>query len=363
MQVLDDLHTLKGLLQSHFSDGLVVVVGSGLSCAEGLPGMPALTLHLGSKLLPQLKPQDARIWQEILPDVTSRGLETALLTHAPSPDLEASIVRESANLIHSFERSVIAEVFAGTRTLRFTRLLRYLIKPSFGLPIITTNYDRLIEVAAEECGLGVDTMFVGAVSGRLDPKASQLSFCRDVTIHGKHVRKLFQDRINLCKPHGSLDWYFRAGKPIRYSGELDAPRLIITPGLNKFRNGYESPFDHHRERANSAIDKAARFLIIGYGFNDDHLETHLTPMIRNGKQTLMLTYQLSKNASGIARECGNVIGLEHGNRAGVDGTVVTISRERLWLPKRNLWDLNTFIPEVFEPCPRANPLSLSRRLI
>lgn len=86
-------------------------------------------------------------------------------------------------------------------------------------------------------------------------------------------------------------------------------------------------------------------------------------MIRNGKQTLMLTYQLSKNASGIARECGNVIGLEHGNRAGVDGTVVTISRERLWLPKRNLWDLNTFIPEVFEPCPRANPLSLSRRLI
>lgn len=34
-----DLHGVKTRLQQHLTDGLVLVVGSGLSCAEGLPGM------------------------------------------------------------------------------------------------------------------------------------------------------------------------------------------------------------------------------------------------------------------------------------------------------------------------------------
>ena len=44
--IVSDLHELKLLLQDHFRDGLVTVVGSGLSCAEGLPGMTELAEHL-----------------------------------------------------------------------------------------------------------------------------------------------------------------------------------------------------------------------------------------------------------------------------------------------------------------------------
>ena len=32
--------------------------------------------------------------------------------------------------------------------------------------------------------------------------------------------------------------------------------LIITPGLNKYREGYSVPFDIHRARANEEIDKS-----------------------------------------------------------------------------------------------------------
>jgi hypothetical protein len=35
-------------VQQHFTDGLVLVVGSGLSAAEGIPGMPALAGHLAT---------------------------------------------------------------------------------------------------------------------------------------------------------------------------------------------------------------------------------------------------------------------------------------------------------------------------
>ncbi|MFM9857582.1 SIR2 family protein, partial [Pseudoxanthobacter sp. M-2] len=255
----------------------------------------------------------------------------------------------SASLFVEAERRVVADVFSGKRTLRFTRLLKHLLKPSTGIPIVTTNYDRLIEIAVEEAGLGADTLFVGSFAGSLNEVESQWSFCREVTLKGKVARARFRDRAIILKPHGSLDWYHRAGKPVRYSGDLAIPRLIITPGLNKFRNGYESPFDRHRERANLAIDKAARFLIIGYGFNDDHLETHLKPKIVSGIPTLLLSRSLSENALALAQAHGNIMAIEQANVGGRNGSRIFLNRLPHEVPDKNLWDLGSFISEVLEP--------------
>lgn len=135
-----------------------------------------------------------------------------------------------------------------------------------------------------------------------------------------------------------------------YAGNLsDATRLIITPGQNKFRNGYESPFDHHRAKANDAIDRASRFLFLGYGFNDDHLETHLSPAIKGGKPTLMLARTLTPNAAAIAQANANVMALEHYEEAGVAGTRLTFNKAQQFLPGLTLWDVNSFIDEVLEP--------------
>ncbi|WP_269078408.1 hypothetical protein [Mannheimia haemolytica] len=38
-----DEDELKKWLQTIFTDNLVIIVGSGLSCAEGLPGMGAIS--------------------------------------------------------------------------------------------------------------------------------------------------------------------------------------------------------------------------------------------------------------------------------------------------------------------------------
>jgi hypothetical protein len=260
-----------------------------------------------------------------------------------------AIVARTAELVASRESEIISEVFARKRTLSFTRLLSHLLKPHTGLPIVTTNYDRLIEIAAEEAGLGADTMFVGDFAGVLDEKESRLSFCREVTLRGRHPQYLYRLRAKVFKPHGSLDWYYRDGNPVRYSGDLASPRLIITPGLNKFRNGYESPFDKHRERANSAIDRATRFLIIGYGFNDDHLETHLKPRIRNGIPTLLLTRSLSDNAMRLARECVNVIAIQRAVVGGKEGSSLFMNKAEVQLADISWWELNTFISEVLEP--------------
>lgn len=344
-----ELHELKLLLQRHFTDGLVTVVGSGLSCAEGLPGMGTLASHLEATVGTALSVADQARWAEIVPLIAVKGLEGALLEKAPTASIEAAIAASTADIISKHEREVIEEVFAGARILRFTRLLKHLLKPAAGVPVVTTNYDRLLEVAAEEAGFGVDTMFVGHYAGQLNEQESNIGFLREVTLKAKNVRYHYRQRVNIFKPHGSLDWYMRDGRPVRHFGDLHVPRLIITPGLNKFRNGYESPFDRHRERANGAIDRASRLLVLGYGFNDDHLETHLTPRIRAGAPTLMLTHELSPNALKIARENPAVVAIQHGTESERDGSFIMIGAKEFFVPELSLWDLHNFVSEVLEP--------------
>lgn len=345
-----DLDEVKRRLQQHLSDGLVAVVGSGLSCAEGLPGMGELADYLQANVGPGLSGDDLSVWAVIAPLIKDMGLEAALLVKAPTAGLESAIAAATAALVSERERKVVTEVFTGMRTLRLTKLIPHLLKPSNGLPIVTTNYDRLVEIAVEEAGFGVDTMFVGHFAGKLNERESKLSFCRNVTFKKPSFTYHYRQRAIVYKPHGSLDWYLREGKPVCYAGDLPgSTRLIITPGQNKFRNGYESPFDHHRSRGNEAIDRASRFLILGYGFNDDHLETHLSPAIRAGKPTLMMTRSLSAKAEALAVGHANVIALDHAQEAGVEGTRMIIDKTHSFVPGVAFWDVHSFIAEVLEP--------------
>lgn len=313
--------------------------------------MGELADYLCDHIGPGLTPDDLSLWNKIVPSIKYNGLEAALLEQAPTATLELVIAAETGAMISARERQVFADVFAGNKKLRLSRLIKHILKPQSGIPIVTTNYDRLVEVAVEEAGIGADTMFIGRFAGTLNEKESRLSFCRQVTLKKRNnVCYRYQARALVFKPHGSLDWYLRDGKPVCYAGDIsNIPRLIITPGHNKFRNGYESPFDHHRSRANEAIDRASRFLIIGYGFNDDHLETHLSPAIRGGKPTLMLTYELSPAAVTLAMSCTNVVALDHSNQGGRDGTRVIIGKVQLFYPDLMIWDLHSFVTEVLEP--------------
>ena len=311
--------------------------------------MSALGRHLVTHIPASLSLDDTKRWEEIHPLIEADGLEAALLKYAPTPSLEAAIVQGTGEFIATAEAGIISEVFNNLRTLRLTKLLPHLLRPDAGIPIVTTNYDRLAELACEEAGLGVDTMFSGHFAARLNPQETYWSFCRGVRLAGKNVRCKFAARANVFKPHGSLDWYHREGNPIRYAGTLPLPRLIITPGLNKFRSGYESPFDKHREKANDAIDKARRFLIIGYGFNDDHLETHLTPRIKSGVKTVILTFALSPKARDMALANRNVIAAEFYEENGIAGARFIVDGAELFFPGVDYWDLDGFVKGVLSP--------------
>lgn len=341
-----ELSALKKRLQEHLGDGLVLVIGSGLSCAEGVPGMGALSDHLIAHVPSIVSFDDHKLWEQICPLIEIEGLEAALLKRAPTPTLEAAIVQSTAEFIAAAEATIIAEIFKNAKTLRLAKLIPHLLKPDTGIPIVTTNYDRLVELACEEAGLAVDTMFSGQFAAKLQPQESSWSFCRGAQLVGRNVRYRFAEKANVFKPHGSLDWYHREGNPVRYAGALPLSRLIITPGLNKFRNGYESPFDKHREKANDAIDRARGFFIVGYGFNDDHLETHLTPRIKSGIRTVILTHSLSLKAKKMSLENKNVVAIEFRDAEGVEGANVIVDGAEVFYPDVDFWDLGGFVNGV-----------------
>ena len=151
-------------------------------------------------------------------------------------------------------------------------------------------------------------------------------------------------RAVVLKPHGSFDWYKAGNDARRCTLDLEAERLIITPGLNKYRAGYNFPFDKHRELANDWINKASRLLIIGYGFNDDHLQTHLLKRIAEGVPTLILNRTASGPVQGIAEKATACFCLS-GPATG-KGTKVLTKGSRFEEPGRDLWDLGVLTEEL-----------------
>ena len=89
-----DLHVLLRGLQAHLADGLLVVVGSGMSVAQGLPSMTTLAEHLVVNMPSRL----AAEWAPVAASVRTQGLEAALRNAEVSPDLAAAMRRLTAEL-------------------------------------------------------------------------------------------------------------------------------------------------------------------------------------------------------------------------------------------------------------------------
>lgn len=343
------ISTLKRKLQSCFGDKTVLIVGSGLSCAEGIPGMSDLSRFLCAKV-PDLLPEsdDLTAWQEIAVKLQAgQDLESVLLSCHISTTLEDIVIQLTSELMLTHELLVLRECILNQRKLKIEKLLPCLslAQPKV-IDIITTNYDRLIEYAGESLGFGVDTMMVGKFLGKHNPKESSFSLCIGITERHRINKLAYKDRINLYKPHGSLDWYSTPNGTLSSSLNFDCPRMIITPGTQKYLKGYESPFDAHRDQGNQKIDEASSIIFVGYGFNDTHLQTHISSKLQKGTKGIILTRTLSENAQNIIKKSPQLIALSYLERQGISGTLVTTYNSSDFISETQWWDLEKFVEGV-----------------
>ena len=306
--------------------------------------MPELAIHLTEAAV-DLTGSDASQWKKIQALLNaSEGLEAALLKQPPSTTLEIWVAQRTCALLIPKELEVMSSVLRGDRTLRLTTFLNNVFKTTNGLPILTPNYDRLIELACEMAGFHVDTTAVGHYAGSFDHSRSCMGSSRGITTRGKLTLIDHFPRAIVLKPHGSFDWYQTGGGARRCSLDLDAERLIITPGLNKYRAGYNSPFDKHRDLANDHINRAARLLVVGYGFNDDHLQTHLLKRIQDGTPTLILNRSVNANVKKLADESPRCVCLS--KLLAAPGVAMATNGANFEHQGQDLWDLGVLAKEL-----------------
>lgn len=342
-----DIDTIKKIIQEFFQEGTVTIVGSGLSLAEGIPGMGELAKELQIKIPILLSTTDDIInWESIESDLTKGvGLEKALHNTKPSTYIEECIRKATARYIGEADKRIFADIIKNGKRLRFSEYLQCFNIRNQGMTVITTNYDRLIEYACETNDIMADTLFTGKYIARYKPEQSKYASCIGVQRkNGKGMKLQYSPRVTVLKPHGCLSWHLINGVPYSVPNYSIEDSLIITPGLNKYREGYSVPFDTHRARANDEIDKAQRYIIIGYGFGDDHLETHLIQQLNDGKPALIFTHSLSTKAENLIMECKGITAFCHTNS---DDTKVLNSIGETVLSGKNLWDIHEMIKEVF----------------
>lgn len=194
--------------------------------------------------------------------------------------------------------------------------------------IVTTNYDRIIENVLSFHGIPFTDGFLG----------KELSLFDESLFSSKNI-------VNIVKVHGSLNW-FDFGGEIRYlqnNIESSVPQ-IICPGKNKYQEAYKSPYRELIQKSDLFINSADSFLVIGFGFNDEHLTPRIKSKIKKGTPIVVITKIISETCLIELESAEKYVLLEDD---GDDKTKVTLKERNLEkqiiILEGNFWSLNNFI--------------------
>lgn len=211
------------------------------------------------------------------------------------------ILGEFASSILEAERDLITSA-SEKRERAFEYLVSFLM--SFAsrsgtrdrLHIFTTNYDRLIEAAAEVAGVHLLDRFVGSVAPIF--RSSRLDL--DLHYNPPGIRgepRYLEGVARFTKLHGSLDWVDvtrnirRLGIPfgaesvdphLKLSGTdtLEATRLMIYPNAAKDRETTAYPYvELFRDFAAAVCRPNHTLVVFGYSFGDEHITRIIEDML------------------------------------------------------------------------------------
>jgi hypothetical protein len=261
---LDDVSKLA---QRCFQQNPTIILGSGASVPYGLPGMYELSAFLKENVI-TTNQIDTEVWNSVVLELDAeKHLEAALDGKNLSPNLLSQIIKATWNCVNIKDYEFYRKIISTQTHLPLGRLLNKLFQStSNSLNIITTNYDRVIEYSCNHAGLLFNTGF--------SPGYIQKWEATNSVVFYRHNRP--SRVVKISKVHGSLDWFLTqekilAGLPLFSIDGTDYEPLIVTPGLNKYEKTHQEPFRSILTVADTALQTAAAFLCIGYGFRDEHI--------------------------------------------------------------------------------------------
>ena len=209
------------------------------------------------------------------------------------------------------------------------------------LSVVTTNYDRLAEYAAD---LEKVCHYTGFTHGyfRQHQSNSPISFRQ----RGEAART-----VNIWKVHGCLDWFRDdSGDVVAFTATRAIPKgfrpAIVTPGLRKYEETHREPFRSVISGADDALKSAKAYLCIGFGFNDIHIQPKLMERWKSGKALLViLTKVLSESAKSMLTNAGarEFLALEESSTGTRMWSHQIPDPEGTILQDSDLWSLSNFL--------------------
>ncbi len=195
--------------------------------------------------------------------------------------------------------------------------------------IVTTNYDRILEYIMSYYNFPYTDGFNG----------KELSIFDETKFKDKEI-------VNLVKVHGSLNWFDVNGE-IRFLSSIskDITPKIIAPGKNKYQEAYSSPYRELIQKADDLIKTASSFLVVGFGFNDEHLTPKIKVKVKKGTPIVLITKTVSDSSYEELKNAERYIFFEESSR----GKTKVIYKENNATEKKefeledDLWQLNNFM--------------------
>jgi len=147
------------------------------------------------------------------------------------------------------------------------------------------------------------------------------------------------------KVHGSLDWFDVDHEVRKLSTDFGYDPVMIPPGKNKYRTTHNSPYRELMQKSDDAIKKASSFLVVGFGFNDEHITPLVSKKTKSGIPIVVVTMKVTSTTEKELEKAKKVIYVE----ADAD-----ISKSRIRILENgaivsddvvdgDYWKLNTFM--------------------
>ncbi len=343
----------------------LLLIGTGASVAmDAELGMPALAKHLLADIH-----KNTAGWEPIAQKLKQGAdLEAALTGINLTGSLQNEIASHTALFIAKKDAALRDDVLLGKKTwvgeLLLQRLMRGLSPTWPRLPVVTPNYDMLIEYACSKANIPYITGYHGGIMRQQDWSLvrERLYRLNQVTMGGKRRDTISPiPCVELMKVHGSINLFCSNSDGTFVENDIwtavcpaDYTPMIAPPGDIK-NKGVVNHYGRLFGEAEQTIDKATAFFVIGYGFRDKHIHQKILERVRNHKCPLIvLTLDFSTELNElmeIGKDVWVITGIQNqanGRTTDPSGTHFANSNEELCgdFGGITLWQSDVFVEQI-----------------
>ncbi len=318
------------VVQKYVMNGPLILVGTGGTIPYGIPGMNELAKYLIAQLHDKYKVHpEWNIFEDRLKN--NIDLESALTDLSLNEEIIDCITKATWQLVTDYDLKLLKRIVQDRSILPLAKLINkfYQAHPQC-VNIITTNYDRVIEYACDQCNIKSDTKFNG----------NYIRYFSECKLNSKNI-------VNILKVHGSLD-LFKDKNSLVYSipiqSEIPVGFIpeIIAPGSSKYRSVLQGTCRNLLHDADNLINNTQSFLCIGYGFNDEQIQTNIIRGIKKGKPIVVITKEISDKAVRLILDNSENYVIIQENKGEPNSTEIFIDKQRLSIDS-TYWTVEGFM--------------------